>query len=38
MNVTKGRVVHPNTAPLSDQVSDQDGLEIQPVLVAGERP
>lgn len=38
VNVTKGRVVHPNTALSSDQVSDQDELEIQPVLVAGARP
>ena len=35
VNVTKGRVVHPNSALSADQVSDRDELEIQPVLVAG---
>jgi hypothetical protein len=35
VNVTKARVVHPNSPLSTDQVSDQDELEIQPVLVAG---
>ena len=35
VNVTKGRVVHPQSALSDEQVSDQDELEIQPVLVAG---
>ena len=37
VNVTSGRVVHPNSTLAADQVSDQDELEIQPVLVAGGR-
>ena len=37
VNVTKGRVVHPAAALAPEQVSDQDELEIQPVLVAGSR-
>jgi hypothetical protein len=36
-NVTKGRTIHPSAALSEAEVSDNDQLEIQPVLVAGAR-
>lgn len=37
VNVTKGRVLPPESRLSEDIVADHDELEIQPVLVAGAR-
>ncbi len=38
VNVTKGKLIHPECCLDANLISEQDELEIQPVLVAGGRP